>query len=321
MKKLFYLATILVALNSCSRDNNESTPTEPKLILKTENLSFQDGEKLPEPMWLSASSSFQNDNMIITDGVKNYTYSTTNPHWVALPNTYQNTKKLGWCNVMYQYRLIHINGWNYLDNTSNDKIFYTSNNNPNDKSKVYQNPNPVKSAGFVNWNYGTYIAGGSDINGNYSKDVFELNVNPSSQSQTKVKITELPEAKETSIEVVNYKLYVIGGYNGTSSKRIDCFDLITKTWTFLGNMPYGFSSHSTCVQGAKIWIVGNYNLADQQLAYYNTATNEFVTVNSNITPRRHVNAEVLGNKLYVFSGATGSNSSSALTSMQVANLP
>lgn len=103
--------------------------------------------------------------------------------------------------------------------------------------------------------------------------------------------------------------------------KIDCYDLITKTWTFLGNMPYGFSSHSTCVQGAKIWIIGNYNLADQQLAYYNTATNEFVTVNSNIIPRRHVNAEVLGNKLYVFSGATGSNSSSALTSMQVANLP
>ena len=115
MKKIFFLATILMALISCSRDNNESTPTEPKLILKTENLSFQDGEKLPEPMWLSASSSFQNDNMIITDGVKNYTYSTTNPHWVALPNTYQNTKKLGWCNVMYQYRLIHINGWNYLN--------------------------------------------------------------------------------------------------------------------------------------------------------------------------------------------------------------
>lgn len=312
----------LIGIMSCSSNDDEGSKDEnkePKLILKNETINFSQGESLPEPMWLSSSSSFQNDNIVITDGVKNYTYSSMHPQWKSLPNTYQNSKKLGFCNVMYNYKLVHINGWDYASNVYNDKIYYTA-DSQFDQSKVFKNPNPVKSAGFVNWNYGTYIAGGSDINGNYSKDVFELNINPTTQDQIKTKITELPEAKETSIQVVNYKLYVIGGFNGSASKRIDYFDLVTNKWVFVGNMPSGFSSHATCVQGSKIWIVGNYNLTDTQLAYYDTITNEFVTVNSNITPRRHANAEIIKDKLYVFSGSTGASTSSSLRSMQIAQL-
>lgn len=61
------------------------------------------------------------------------------------------------------------------------------------------------------------------------------------------------ETKNTQIEIINQKIYVIGGYDGQlASKRIDFYDMKTKKWTFVGEMPYGFSSHATAVYNDKI---------------------------------------------------------------------
>ncbi|RTZ49901.1 hypothetical protein EJ377_07030 [Chryseobacterium arthrosphaerae] len=84
-------------------------------------------------------------------------------------------------------------------------------------------------------------------------------------------ITGYATAKETKGKIVNNKLYVIGGFNGTSSNLIDVFDLDTNRWTHQYKMPVGVSGHSLAVADSKIFIVGDY---DNQsfLAYFDTVT-------------------------------------------------
>lgn len=316
MKKLFLFALILI-LNSCSRGTDNPTPTptpEPTLILKTENLSFQDAPAIPQQMWLSTSSS-NPFNIFVSTGKRTLKFNPQNNSWENIStNFYSND--LQWCNLIVQpSQFILFNG-------INNKFLSFNNYNGSWSSGLDANLDPVKSAGcyYSGNNNIAYFAGGSRADGSFSNKLNKIEINYPNGNPVISQISTMPESKETQIELINDKIYVIGGYTGTTSKRIDVYDLASNKWTFLGNMPYGFSSHATCVNGSKIWIVGNYNLTDQQLAYYNTATNEFVTVNSNIIPRRHANAEVINNKLYVFSGATDSSSASALISMQVANI-
>lgn len=325
MKKLFFLATILMALISCSRDNNESNPPEPKLILKTENLSFQEGTPMPEALPMAASCiSIYHQGFLVSNG-KTYVYKTNTNTWSFIYNELSDSKgdnyNVQWPNIIgLSSQYMFFNGINYQKNIINDAINYGSNMGAGSWSFGGLNPSPVRSAGTAFDGSNTiYMVGGSKLDGSFSNKVYKISVNFPNGYSVFSEISQLPEAKETQCELVNNKIYVIGGYNGTTSKRIDVYDLSTNKWTFLGNMPYGFSSHSTCVQGSKIWIVGNYNFTDQQLAYYNTATNEFVSVNSNIIPRRHLSAEVFNNKLYVIGGVSSSNT--VLKSVQVANIP
>lgn len=180
----------------------------------------------------------------------------------------------------------------------------------------------ARSAGYAEAYGKHYLAGGSDaLEKKFKTEIYQMSLGSKGEITNIVKLTDMPEAKNTQIEIINQKIYVIGGYDGQlASKRIDFYDMKTKKWTFVGEMPYGFSSHATAVYNDKIWIIGNYNLNDQQLAYYDIQENAFVTVNSNIKPRRHANAEIINGKLYVFSGSETSSITSALTSMQVTTL-
>ena len=118
---------------------------------------------------------------------------------------------------------------------------------------------------------------------------------------------------------MNDKLYVIGGFNGTSSRLINVFDLNTNRWTDQFIMPAGISGHSLAVSGDKIFMAGGYN-NQAFLAYFDTTTNKFHQLSSNMIPRRHAAAEVYNNKLYIIGGSTTSSTKSAIKSLQAADI-
>jgi N-acetylneuraminic acid mutarotase len=66
----------------------------------------------------------------------------------------------------------------------------------------------------------------------------------------------MPTARETKGKIVNDKLYVIGGFNGTPSRLINVYDLNTNLWIKQYTMPVGISGHTLAVSGNKIFIVG-----------------------------------------------------------------
>ncbi len=158
------------------------------------------------------------------------------------------------------------------------------------------NPYPVVYGGSATWNDKIFIFGGSNPDG-YSSRFYEFDVS----TETWTRLPDMPEAKETSGEIVDSILYVLGGYNGSVSTRIDAYDIQDATWRHIGEMPIGISAHATAVSGKEIWLAGSYtNL--QSLAVFNTETNEFTQLSSNMTGRRHAAAEFIGNRLYIFGG-------------------
>ncbi len=217
-----------------------------------------------------------------------------------------------WCSAEYvssQNKIYIFNGETYTSTTYTDTIEIVD-AGTGTISYSASNPYPVEYGGSAAWNDKIYVFGGSNSDG-YSNRLYEFDP----QSDTWTRLTDMEEAKQTSGRIIDGVLYVFGGYNGSTSKRIDAYDIQNSTWTSLGTLPVGISTHATAISGNYIWLVGSYNNLTF-LAVYNTETNKFTQLSSNMIGRRHAGASVAGNNLYIFGGNQASSSSSALNSLQ-----
>ncbi|CAI8721454.1 kelch repeat-containing protein [Chryseobacterium sp. IT-36CA2] len=175
------------------------------------------------------------------------------------------------------------------------------------------------NAGSAIHNGKIYVFGGSGLNGAATTVFSNRFQYYDIASDTWHPLPDMPTAREAKGKIVNDKLYVIGGFNGTSSRLINVFDLNTNLWTNQYTMPAGISGHSLAVSGDKIFIAGGYN-NQTFLAYFDTTTNKVYQMSSNMIPRRHAAAEVYNNKLYIIGGSTTSATKSAIKSIQVADI-
>ena len=176
------------------------------------------------------------------------------------------------------------------------------------------NPYPVEYGGSAVWNARIYVFGGSNTEG-YSNRLYEYD--PYADSW--LRLEDMPEAKQTNGEIINGILYVFGGYNGVTSSRIDAYDIKNSTWSSLGTMPIAISAHATTKKGKNIWIVGSYDNITS-MAVYNTETNEFTQLTSNMTGRRHCGAVIEGDDLYIYGGNQGYSAKSVLSSLEYADI-
>jgi N-acetylneuraminic acid mutarotase len=178
------------------------------------------------------------------------------------------------------------------------------------------NPNPAAAAGSAVWNKDIYVFGGSIDSVTYTNKVYKFNVT----TQTWTRLADMPDAKQTKGEIINGKLYVIGGYNGRDSKRIDMYDIATDTWTNRLMLTDSMSAHSTAVFGSKIYILGDYN-RETHVASYDVNTNTYTVLSeANWVGRRNAGAVVVKGILYSMGGNTISSTASALSSVQMVNL-
>ncbi len=175
------------------------------------------------------------------------------------------------------------------------------------------NPYPVEYGGSAVWNEKIYLFGGSNSNG-YSNRLYEFD--PLTNNWTR--LPDMPEAKQTNGEIINGVLFVFGGYSGSTSKRIDAYNIQNSSWSYLGDMPAGISTHATAKSGKYIWTVGSYDNI-KHLAVYDTETNNYTQLSSNMIGRRHSGARVVGNNLYIFGGNQSGNES-ILNSLEYADI-
>ena len=127
-----------------------------------------------------------------------------------------------------------------------DKLFIfngSTSNSKNDLMEVYDlidnklevkkgSPYPVSYAGSATYNGEIYSFGGKSGK-IYSNRLYKYD--PKSDSWTK--LAKMKEKKQTQGEIINGKLYTIGGYNGKSSNKIHEYDIETDTWTHLPIYP------------------------------------------------------------------------------------
>nr|WP_315026329.1 kelch repeat-containing protein [uncultured Chryseobacterium sp.] len=264
------------------------------------------------------SSVIVNNNIYVSNGYQEKSsdakyiekYNISDNSWSILNSTLL-TKKFA-NSETYDNKIYIFNGWG---NSHLEIVDLTINT----ITKGAVNRSYTGNAGSALYNGKIYVFGGSGLNGAkttvFSNKFQEYDI----ASNTWNPLPNMPTARETKGKIVNDKLYVIGGFNGTPSRLINIYDLKTKLWTNQYTMPSGISGHSLAVSGNKIFIVGGVN-NQSFLAYFDTTTHTFHQLSSNMIPRRHAAAEVYNNKLYVIGGSTTSLTSSAIKSIQVADI-
>jgi N-acetylneuraminic acid mutarotase len=264
------------------------------------------------------TSVIVNDNIYVSNGyqekggIANYIekYNITDNSWSVLNSTLLSKKFAN--SETYNNKIYIFNGWG----NSHLEIVDLATNTI---TKGAVNRSYTGNAGSAIHNGKIYVFGGSGLNGAKNTvfsnkfQVYDI------ASNTWNSLPDMPTARETKGKIVNDKLYVIGGFNGTPSRLINVYDLNSNLWIKQYTMPSGISGHALAVSDNKIFIVGGFN-NQTFLAYFDTTTNTFHQLSSNMIPRRHAAAEVYNNKLYIIGGSTTSLTSSAIKSIQVADI-
>ena len=118
----------------------------------------------------------------------------------------------------------------------------------------------------------------------------------------------MPTARQNAATgVINGKLYVVGGYNGSSSlTTLEVYDPATNTWEAKAPMPTARNSMSGEVIGGKLYVVGgvaqnNLNI----LEVYDPVTNTWASEAPMINPRSNLGTAVFDGKLYAAGGCAG----------------
>jgi N-acetylneuraminic acid mutarotase len=264
------------------------------------------------------TSVIVNDDIYVSNGYQEKAsdakyiekYNITDNSWTVLnstllPKRFANSET-------YNNKIYIFNGWG----NSHLEILDLATNTI---TKGAVNRSYTGNSGSAIHNGKIYVFGGSGLNG-AAKTTFSNKFQYYDiASNTWNPLPNMPTARETKGKIVNDKLYVIGGFNGTPSRMINVYDLNTNVWVDQYTMPAAISGHSLAVSGDKIFIVGGFN-NQSFLAYFDTTTNKLHQLSSNMIPRRHAAAEVYNNKLYIIGGSTTSLTSSAIKSIQVADI-
>jgi hypothetical protein len=105
-------------------------------------------------------------------------------------------------------------------------------------------------------------------------------------------------------EVVNGKLYLIGGLGGGSEGKVQIYDPGTNSWSQGAAMPFAAGSSATALINGQIYVAGGIvNGATTNLAAkYNPSTNQWTSIASMPVGRNHAASNTDGTKMFVFGG-------------------
>lgn len=180
---------------------------------------------------------------------------------------------------------------------------------------VINNPQPASSSGVTTWEGKIYSFGGNLGRNEYSNKLFEFD--PTQESWKE--LSEMPIRSNIKGEIIDGKLYAFGGYNGSVSGDLYVYDLEMDTWSAPIPMGKNVSGHTTAIIDEMIYLVGDYSDLNS-LGVYDTRTNSFSWLSSNLESRRHCGAEGVKGKLYAIGGNTASDISTASANVQIADI-
>jgi len=288
------------------------------IVAKGQDIQFVEMESLPEAR--SSLTSANNEGAIFivngfgeteqyTDEI--YKYDIAMNAWSILtsstiPKRYASAEIIG--DYLYVFNGVTENS---ALNSAVEKIDLVSGS----VEYLPNNPQPCRAAGVTKWNSKIYSFGGTLEPNEYSNKLYEFDP----QNNVWTELAEIPFAGETKGEVVDGKLYIIGGYNGVVSNRIDVYNISTNEWEANFVMPVGISAHATALIDSKIYLVGDFsNLTS--VAYFDTSDSDFQILTNNLNQRRHCAAEGVGGSLFAIGGNTASNIQSSIASVQKADV-
>jgi surface protein len=285
------------------------------------DLSFSNVSDIPEKISLLTTSKFNNDIYINTGMISKapnglsysflYKYNTVSDSWSKLStNTLLENLHYGNGEIINN-KLYRFNGKTPEGINSKLEII-----DLDDLTVSLGTENPLPrflSGSSVNGKY-IYVFGGETQNG-FTNKLYRYNT----ETDTWIELPGMLESKQTRGEFIDNKLYVIGGYNGSNSNKIEVFNTDTNNWENEYTMSFSVSANALTVNGNNIYIIGDYSNLDN-IDVLNTNDMSFRSLKNNMIDRRHFDAEIIDNKLYVIGGSTTSSFSSFLNSIQFSNI-
>lgn len=112
-------------------------------------------------------------------------------------------------------------------------------------------------------------------------------------------------------EVINGKIYSIGGYSGSNAlSSVEMYDPTTNTWTTQASMSTARYDFQSAVVNGKIYVFGCRNSTgfSSSVEAYDPVTNTWTSRASMPTARSRVQIEVIDGKVYVIGGMNSSGS-------------
>ena len=110
-------------------------------------------------------------------------------------------------------------------------------------------------------------------------------------------------------EVVDGKLYLIGGLGAGSAGKVQIFDPVAGTWSTGADMPWSAGSASSGIIDGKIYVTGGIagGATITTSGVYDPVMNSWTLLASMPFGRNHAAGTSDGSRLYVFGGRTGGN--------------
>lgn len=164
-----------------------------------------------------------------------------------------------------------------------------------------ENPNPQINCAMAVWNNKIYLFGGS-ASGYGSSQLYEFDV----ATEKFKRLKDMPYNAQTSGTIVNGILYTFGGYNPYNKftfNDIYAYNIETNVWKHAGKLPSQISATSIAQADKYIYVTGSYD-NPEFLGYFNTETNRFTRLRSNMEGRRFASSGVVDNKLFVYGGSS-----------------
>jgi len=120
-----------------------------------------------------------------------------------------------------------------------------------------------------------------------------------------IRAADMPTAKTTRAIAKDGLIYVIGGYDRSSSLNVfERFNPKTNQWTSLPPLPINISAHSVDLVNNKLLLFGDYSNLSSTYAY-DFDTEKWQKLEINYKASRHNAATTLGDITYVIGGNTG----------------
>ena len=114
-------------------------------------------------------------------------------------------------------------------------------------------------------------------------------------------VADMPFPREGVVVAVNDFLYALGGYNGKLMNSVLEFDTEKHEWKQKKDLPYGLSAFAAITDGDSIFIFGDYK-KQSSIHRYDTKSGDLFLLNKKITPRRHLAAVKVNEKVIVVGG-------------------
>lgn len=114
-------------------------------------------------------------------------------------------------------------------------------------------------------------------------------------------IADMPFRREGVIVSVGGEIYALGGYNGDVLKTVMVFDTNKFKWERRKDLPCGLSAFAAVADGDFIYIFGDYTKRST-IHRYDTTSGDLFLLEQEITPRRHLAAVIVGQRVIVIGG-------------------